>query len=45
MAEEQEREILRESNLARKICKGEGEQFHNERYWSTLTRSRGSARS
>ena len=31
MAEEQEREVLRESDLARKICKGEGELFNGER--------------
>jgi hypothetical protein len=31
MVEEQEREFLRESDLARKICMGEGKQFKNER--------------
>ncbi len=31
MVEEQEREVLRESDLARKICKGEGDLFKGER--------------
>jgi hypothetical protein len=31
MVEEQDREVLRESELARKICMGEGKQFKNER--------------
>ncbi len=31
MVGEQEREVLRESDLARKICKGEGELFDGER--------------
>jgi hypothetical protein len=31
MVEEQEREVLRESDLARKLCKGEGELFDGER--------------
>lgn len=31
MAEEQEREVLRESDLARKFCRGEGELFNGER--------------
>ena len=31
MAEEKESEILRETDLTRKICMGEGKQFKNER--------------